>query len=114
MKVIFFILNIVKGVEIIKWKELLFFFFLEFKRFLVKEFSLFILQFLGNRVDYGEVLYIIFYLNIFKFIFGGMFKIIENLLVCLGINDLVFVDIVERKNKSQLYFVDFIGIVVDG
>lgn len=55
---------------------------------------------MGNRVDYGEVLYVIFYLKIFKCIFGGMFKIIENLLVCLGINDLVFVDIVERKNKS--------------
>lgn len=114
MKVTLSTPNIAKGVEITKWKELTLFLPSELKRLSAKEFSPFTLQFLGNRVDYGEVPHIIFHPNIFKSTLGGMLKIIENLPVCPGINDPALVDTAERKNKSQSYFVDSTGTVVDG
>ena len=114
MKVTLSTPNIAKGVEITKWKELTLFLPSELKRLSAKEFSPFTLQFLGNRVDYGEVPHIIFHPNIFKSTLGGMLKIIENLPVCPGINDPALVDTAERKNKSKSYFVDSTGTVVDG
>ena len=55
MKVTLSTPNIAKGVEITKWKELTFFLPSEPERLSAKDFSLFTLHFLGNRVDYGEV-----------------------------------------------------------
>ena len=61
------ILNIIKGAEMTKWKEITFFLPSEPKTLSAKYFSPFTLQFLGHRVDYGELPHNIkFQPNIFK------------------------------------------------
>ena len=114
MKVTLSTPNIAKGVEITKWKELTFFLPSELRRISAKDFRPFTLKFLGNRVDYGDVPHSIFHPNIFKSALGGMLEIIEHLPVCPGINDPALIETAERKNKSQSYFVDTTGTVVNG
>jgi len=114
MKVTLSTPNIAKGVEITKWKELTFSLPSELKTLSAKDFSLFTLQFLGNRVDYGEVPHIIFHPNIFNSTLLGMLKIIEHLPVCPVVTEAALIDTVERQDKSQSYFVDTTGTVVDG
>jgi len=68
---------------------------------------------LGNRVDYGGVPHIISHPNIFKCALKGTLKIIEHLPVCPGITDAALIDTVERQDKSQSYFDNTTGTVVD-
>lgn len=84
-KVTFSLLNTRKGVEITKWKELTFFLPSELKTFSSKDLSPFTVQFLGTRVDYGELPHNIFHAHIFKSALGAMLKRIDGLPVCPGI-----------------------------
>ena len=98
-KVTFSLLNTRKGVEITKWKELTFFLPSEVKKFSSKDSSPFTVQFLGTRVDYGELPHNIFQAHIFKSALGAMLKMIDGLPVCPGIYDPALVDMAETKAK---------------
>ena len=113
-KVTFPLSNTRKGVEITKWKELTFFLPSELKKISSKDFSPFTVQFLGTKVDYGELPHNIFQANIFKSALGAMLKMIDDLPVCPGIYDPSLVDMAESKSKSLLYFVDPKRAIVDG
>ena len=106
MKVTFSLPNIGKGVVITKWKEI--------KTFPSKDFSPFTVEFLGNKIDHGELPHNIFQENILNSALGVMLKTIENLPVCPGIYDLALSDMADRKRETDLYFVDAKGANVDG
>ena len=55
MKVTFSLPNIGKGDVITKWKELTLFLPSEIKTFPSKDFSPFTVEFLGNKIDHGEL-----------------------------------------------------------
>ena len=85
MNVTFSLPNIGKGVVITKWKELTLFLPSEIKTFPSKDFSPFTVEFLGNKIDHGELPHNIFQENILNSALGVMLKTIENLPVCPGI-----------------------------
>ena len=85
MKVTFSLPNIGKGGVITKWKELTLFLPSEIKTFPSKDFSPFTVEFLGNKIDHGELPHNIFQENILNSALGVMLKTIENLPVCPGI-----------------------------
>ena len=114
MKVTFSLPNIGKGGVITKWKELTLFLPSEIKTFPSKDFSPFTVEFLGNKIDHGELPHNIFQENILNSALGVMLKTIENLPVCPGIYDPALVDMAERKRETNLYFVDAKGANVDG
>ena len=114
MKVTFSLPNIAKGGVITKWKELTLFLPSEIKTFPSKDFSPFTVEFLGNKIDHGELPHNIFQENILNSALGVMLKTIENLPVCPGIYDPALVDMAERKRETNLYFVDEKGANVDG
>ena len=114
MKDTFSLPNIGKGVVITKWKELTLFLPSEIKTFPSKDFSPFTVEFLGNKIDHGELPHTIFQENILNSALGVMLKTIENLPVCPGIYDQALVDMAERKRETNLYFVDAKGVNVDG
>ena len=114
MKDTFSLPNIRKGVVITKWKELTLFLPSEIKTFPSKDFSPFTVEFLGNKIDHGELPHNIFQENILNSALGVMLKTIENLPVCPGIYDPALVDMAERKRETNLYFGDAKGANVDG
>ena len=114
MKVTFSLPNIGKGGVITKWKEITLFLPSEIKTFPSKDFSPFTVEFLGNKIDHGELPHNIFQENILNSALGVMLKTIENLPVCPGIYDPALVDMAERKRETNLYFVDEKGANVDG
>ena len=71
-KVTFSLPNIGKGVVITKWKELTLFLPSEIKTFSSKDFSPFTVEFLGNKIDHGELPHNIFQENVhcIKICFG--------------------------------------------
>ena len=114
MKDTFSLPNIGKGVVITKWKELTLFLPSEIKTFPSKDFSPFTVEFLGNKIDHGELPHNIFQENILNSALGVMLKTIENLPVCPGIYDQALVDMAGKKKAANLYFVDAKGANVDG
>ena len=114
INVTFSLPSIGKDVVITKWKELTLFLPSEIKTFPSKDFSPFTVEFLGNKIDHGELPHNIFQENILKSALGVMLKTIENLPVCPGIYDPALVDMAERKRETNLYFVDAKGANIDG
>ena len=84
MNVTFSLPNIGKGVVTTKWKESTLFLPSKIKTFPSKDFSRFTVEFLGNKIDHGELPHNIFQENILKSALGVMLKAIENLPVCPG------------------------------
>ena len=72
------------------------------KTFPSKDFSPFTVEFLGNKIDHGELPHNIFKENILKSALGVTLKTFENLPVCPGIYGPALVDMAERKGK-QIY-----------
>ena len=68
----FSVTNIGKGVVITKWKELTLFLPSEIKTFSSKDFSPFKVEFLGNKIDHGELPHNLFQENVhcIKLCFG--------------------------------------------
>ena len=95
--------QITPGVEITKWKELTFFLPSQLKTFSSNDFSPFPVQFLGARIDHGELPHNIFQANTFKSALGAMLKIIDDLSICPGVYDPFLVDMAESKSKCLLY-----------
>ena len=74
IKVTFSLPNIGKGVVITKWKELTLFLPSEMKTFPANGFSPFTVEFLGNKIDHGELPHNMFQENIIKSALGVMLK----------------------------------------
>ena len=101
-----------QGVEISKWKEMTFFLPSELKAFSTKNVSPFTVQFLGAKIDNGELPHNIFHSHVVKSALGAMLKIIEDLPACPGVYAPILVVLAERKSLSPLYFVDPKRVVV--
>ena len=75
----------------------------EIKTFSSKDFSPFTVEFLGTKIDHGELPYKKTYI-VLKSALGVMLKTIENLPVCPGTYDPALVDMAERKRETKLIY----------